>query len=105
MEDPLLFLLVLRCGNLKCLGTPRVANEEKSLKKKNAVAVDCSKLSPLGLNWFMVQSLFLVTSLSRVRVQSCERAKKLDLGVFVSFSLHNPVCGGYCISDLEAGDQ
>lgn len=34
----------------------------------------------LGLNWFRVQYLFLVTSLSWVRVQSCERAKKLDLG-------------------------
>lgn len=40
-------LLVLRCGNLKFLGTPGVANEDKSLKKIFfSVAVECSKLSP-----------------------------------------------------------
>lgn len=92
----LLFLLVLRCDNLKFLGTPGVTNEDISLKKFFSVAVpNSAPILSLGLNWFRVQSLFLVTSLSWVRVQSCERAKKLDL-MFVSFSLNNLVCGGYC---------
>lgn len=85
-----MFLLVLRCDNLKFLGTPGVTNEDISLKKYFflwLLAVpNSAPILSFGLNWFRVQSLFLVTSLSWVRVQSCEGAKKLDL-MFVSSPL------------------
>lgn len=48
------------------------------------MTVECSKLSPCTYPWhemvYGAVSLFLVSSLSWVWVQSCERAKKLDLG-------------------------